>query len=128
MTDAGHRVGDRPRRGAGGDLGNEAEGYLLWRARIAEAEQRAREFTGAMDWLTTSQRDEIERHYVEDSLRRARQDLERVAARCVSLRGEYERRYRGLRVRCVGWALAAGGGVALVATAAAVSVSVSLGR
>ncbi|MEU0968612.1 cytochrome C oxidase subunit I [Streptomyces sp. NPDC005917] len=122
MTDARHRVGGRPQRGTGQDLGNEVEGYLLWRARIAEAEQRARDFTRGMDWLTTSQREEVERHYVDDSLRHARQDLERIAARCVSLRGEYERRYRGLRARWVGWALAVCGGVAFLAAA------VSLGR
>ncbi|MFE4966479.1 cytochrome C oxidase subunit I [Streptomyces sp. NPDC056660] len=122
MTDAGHRVGGRPQQGSDGDLANEVEGYLLWQARIAEAEQRAREFTGRLDWLTTTQRDEVERHYVEDSLKRARQDLERIAARCVSLRGEYERRYRGLRARCAGWALAVCTGVAFLAAA------VSLGR
>ncbi|MEU9972417.1 cytochrome C oxidase subunit I [Streptomyces sp. NPDC051014] len=122
MTDAGHRVGGGPRRGTGQDLGNQVEGYLLWRARITEAEQRAREFTRRMDWLTTSQRDEIERHYVDDSLRRARQDLERIAARAVSLRGEYERRYRALRARCAGWTLAVCGGAAFLAAA------VSLGR
>ncbi|MGW3127623.1 cytochrome C oxidase subunit I [Streptomyces sp. NPDC001123] len=124
MTDAGRRTGGGHPPGADGDLANQAEGYLLWRARVAEAEQRAREFTGRMDWLTTGQRDEVERHYVDDSLRRARQDLERIAARCVSLRDEYERRYRGLRARCVGWAVAVCGGVAFLATAVtAVSVS-----
>ena len=122
MTDAEHQVGDRPQQGADGDLADEVAGYLLWQARIAEAERRAREFTGRMDWLTTSQRDEVERHYVEDSLRQARQDLERIAARCVSLRGEYERRYRTLRTRCAGWALAVCGSAAFLAAA------VSLGR
>ncbi|MEU2338415.1 cytochrome C oxidase subunit I [Streptomyces sp. NPDC006654] len=112
MTDAGHRVGTP---GADGDLAHQAEGYLLWQARIAEAEQRAREFTERLDWLTTSQRDEVERHHAEDSLRRARQDLERVAARCRSLRGEYERRYRSLRVRCVGWTVAVCAGAVLLA-------------
>ncbi|MEU9342913.1 cytochrome C oxidase subunit I [Streptomyces sp. NPDC048278] len=128
MTDPGHRVGGGPRPGGGRDLGNEVEGYLLWRARITEAEQRAREFTGRMEWLTTGQRDEVERHYVDDSLRRARQDLERIAARCVSLRDEYERRYRALRARCVGWAVAVCGGVALVATAVSAVTVVSVGR
>ncbi|MEU5310910.1 cytochrome C oxidase subunit I [Streptomyces sp. NPDC021562] len=117
MTDAGHRVGAP---GADGDLANQAEGFLLWQARIAEAEQRAREFTERLDWLTTSQRDEVERHHVEDSLRRARQDLERVAARCRSLRGEYERRYRSLRVRCVGWTVAVCAGAVLLAAVALV--------
>lgn len=95
-----------PRPGTGGDLGNEVEGYLLWQARIAEAEQRAREFTGHLEWLTTAQREDVERRYVSDSLQRARTDLERVAARCVSLRAEYEQRYRVLRRRCVATLLA----------------------
>ncbi|MGW4568438.1 cytochrome C oxidase subunit I, partial [Streptomyces sp. NPDC004561] len=81
------------KQGAGGGLANEVEGYLLWQARVAEAEQRAREFVRPMDWLTTAQRTEIEQHYVAESLRRAQQDLERIAARCVSLRAEYEQRY-----------------------------------
>ncbi|MBX7552864.1 cytochrome C oxidase subunit I [Streptomyces sp. NPDC004232] len=87
--------------GADGTLANQVEGYLLWQARIAEAEQRAREFTGPLDWLTTAQREEIERRYTADSLRRARADLERVAARCRSLRTEYEHRYAELRRRCL---------------------------
>ncbi|WP_406433077.1 cytochrome C oxidase subunit I [Streptomyces sp. NBC_00631] len=115
MTDAGRRVRGGHSPGADGDLVNKAEGYLLWQARISEAEQRAREFAARMDWLTTSQRAEVERHHVEDSLRRARQDLERVAARCRSLRGEYERRYRSLRLRCAGWTLATCAGVVLLA-------------
>ncbi|WP_251094227.1 cytochrome C oxidase subunit I [Streptomyces sp. Caat 7-52] len=100
----------------GGSLGNEVEGYLLWQARVAEAERRAREFCDELDWLTTAQREEIERRYVADSLRRARADLERVAARCVSLRAEYEHRYEVLRRRCVGVALAVCAGFTTVAT------------
>jgi hypothetical protein len=100
----------------GGDLGNEVEGYLLWQARIAEAERRAREFADTLDWLTTAQREEIERRYAADSLRRARADLERVAARCVSLRAEYEHRYEVLRRRCVGVVLAVCAGFTTVAT------------
>ncbi|GAA3796683.1 cytochrome C oxidase subunit I [Streptomyces chiangmaiensis] len=87
-------------------IGNEAEGYLLWQVRVADAEQRAREFVRVMDWLTTSQRAEIEQRYVSDSLQRARNDLERTRARCLALRDEYEDRYRGLRRRCVGLTLA----------------------
>ncbi|MFI0810693.1 cytochrome C oxidase subunit I [Streptomyces echinatus] len=106
------------RQGAGpdGDLGNEVEGYLLWQARVAEAERRAREFSGTLDWLTTAQREEIERRYTADSLRRARADLERIAARCVSLRAEYEHRYQVLRRRCVGVALAVCAGFTTLAT------------
>ncbi|MEU1006864.1 cytochrome C oxidase subunit I [Streptomyces sp. NPDC088810] len=102
--------------GAGGDLGNEVEGYLLWQARVAEAERRAREFTGPLEWLTTAQREQIEQRYVADSLQRARGDLERVAARCVSLRAEYEQRYRELRRRCVGIVLAVCAGCTTLAT------------
>lgn len=84
----GTGMGEMSRQDAvGARLGNEAEGYLLWQATIAVAEERAREFVRPMDWLTTSQRVEIERHYVTDSLQRARQDLERIAARCVATRG-----------------------------------------
>ncbi|MEV5957107.1 cytochrome C oxidase subunit I [Streptomyces sp. NPDC051987] len=115
MTGAGRRGGGGHPPGAGGNLADQAEGYLLWQARIAEAERRAREFTARMDWLTTAQRDEVERHHVEDTLRRARQDLERVAARCRSLRAEYEQRYRSLRLRCMGWSVAAWAGLVLVA-------------
>ncbi|MCC5477072.1 cytochrome C oxidase subunit I [Streptomyces barringtoniae] len=95
-----------PRQGADDALANEVEGYLLWQARIAEAEQRAREFTGPLEWLTTAQREEIEHRYVADSLARSRTDLERIAARCRSLRAEYEHRYQELRRRCVALTLA----------------------
>lgn len=93
------------RPGPEGELGNAVDGYLLWRARVTEAEQRAREFVRPMDWLTTSQQAEIERYYVADALKRARKDLERIAARCLDLRAEYEHRYQTLRRRCVGLAL-----------------------
>ncbi|MFF4139737.1 cytochrome C oxidase subunit I [Streptomyces mirabilis] len=96
-------------------LGDQVEGYLLWQAMITAAEQRAREFVQPMEWLTTAQRTEIEQQYVSDSLHHAQKDLERIAARCLSLRGEYERRYRSLRLRCVGWALAACAGFTSVA-------------
>ncbi|MFF8942116.1 cytochrome C oxidase subunit I [Streptomyces sp. NPDC014864] len=100
MTDAGGR------RGAGdaalaAETVNQVEGYLLWQARVAEAEQRARSFTEPLHWLTGAQRDEVERHYVRECLSRARADLQRVADRSRSLRAEYEKRYRQLRARCL---------------------------
>ncbi|WP_234437116.1 cytochrome C oxidase subunit I [Streptomyces maremycinicus] len=110
-----------PERGAAGELGNMVEGYLLWQARVAEAEQRAQEFVRPMEWLTTSQRAEIECHYVADSLRRTRRDLERIAARSRSLRTEYEHRYQQLRRRCLGLALTAN---AVLLTAMATLLSV----
>ncbi|WEO96330.1 cytochrome C oxidase subunit I [Streptomyces sp. FXJ1.172] len=102
--------------GAEGALANQVEGYLLWRARIAEAEQRARDFTRPMDWLTTAQREEIERRHIADGLSRARADLERVAARCTSLRAEYEHRYAELKRRCLAVTLAVCAGCTAVAT------------
>lgn len=80
---------------------NQVEGYLLWQARISEAEQRAHDFTEPFDWLTTSQRAEIERRYVSDCLARSRSDIRRLSQRALSLRGEYEKRYRELRARWV---------------------------
>ncbi|GGJ65988.1 cytochrome C oxidase subunit I [Streptomyces brasiliensis] len=104
------------RKAEGVGLGDEAEGYLLWQATIMVAEQRAREFVRPMEWLTTAQRTAIEEQYVSDSLHHAQKDLERIAARCLSLRGEYEQRYRRLRLRCVGWVLAACAGFTSVVT------------
>jgi len=105
-------VSEPAKRGTDAGLANEVEGYLLWRARVTEAEQRAREFTSPLEWLTTSQRAEIEQRYVTDSLQRAQKDLERVAARCTSLRAQYECRYQRLRRRCVGLTLAVYAGFA----------------
>src|SRR4051812_32343585 len=92
-------------------LGNEVEGFLLWQARVTDAERRARDFTLAMDWLTSSQRADIEQRYVAESLKRARTDIERIAARCLSLRAEYESRYQALRSRCVAWTVTFGAGI-----------------
>jgi hypothetical protein len=98
MTGAAGHPGEEPIKAA--DLVNQVEGYLLWQARVAEAEQRARAFTEPLQWLTTAQREEIEQHYVRECLLRARADLQRVAERCRALRAEYEERYRQLRARC----------------------------
>lgn len=107
------------RQGATGTgLGDEVEGYLLWQATIATAEERARAFVQPMEWLTTSQRADVEQRYVADSLHHAQRDLERIVARCRSLRGEYERRYRELRLRLVGCVVAVGACLTSVAAAA----------
>ncbi|MFE9172213.1 cytochrome C oxidase subunit I [Streptomyces kebangsaanensis] len=101
---------------------NQVEGYLLWQARVAEAERRARAFTEPMQWLTTAQREEIEEHYVRDCLLRARADLQRVADRCRALRGEYEERYRQLRARCLTLVLAV---LAVLAAAGILALAVA---
>lgn len=90
-----------PAHDEGPGLVNQVEGYLLWQARVAEAEDRARAFTAPLEWLTTAQRTEIENRYTGDCLARARGDLQRIARRITAIRQEYEERYRQLRVRCV---------------------------
>ncbi|WP_112466522.1 cytochrome C oxidase subunit I [Streptomyces triticisoli] len=105
MTGAADRPDGKPVKST--EVVNQVEGYLLWQARVAEAERRARAFTEPMQWLTTAQREEIEEHYVRDCLVRARADLQRIADRCRALRGEYEERYRQLRARCLAFVLTA---------------------
>lgn len=77
------------------------EGYLLWNAEIERARRHARRFTDELPWLTTAQREDVERVYVVDRAEASRVMLVRVRARAAELRGEYGRRYRTLRARCV---------------------------
>lgn len=79
----------------------QVEGYLLWNAELEEARRRAVSFTDALPWLTTAQREDVERVYTEDRLALSRAMLVRVSARAVELRGEYQDRYSRLRTRCV---------------------------
>ncbi|MFF5896763.1 hypothetical protein ACFY8O_12645 [Streptomyces argenteolus] len=79
----------------------QVEGYLLWNAEVAEARRHARLFTDAMPWLTTAQREEVERVYVTDRVALSKEMLTRIAARAVELREEYSARYDRLRARCV---------------------------
>ncbi|MER5554796.1 hypothetical protein ABT001_24510 [Streptomyces sp. NPDC002793] len=79
----------------------QVEGYLLWNAEVEEARRRARLFTDALPWLTTAQREDVERVYVADRVEACRETLTRIAGRAVELRGEYTARYDRLRRRCV---------------------------
>ncbi|MEU4037749.1 cytochrome C oxidase subunit I [Streptomyces collinus] len=115
-SEPGPQKAGPPHPSAGEELSNQVEGYLLWQARITESEQRAREFTAPLDWLTTSQRVAIEQAYAADSLQRARADLEHIAARCTQLRAEYEHRYRQLRRHCFAWTLTVGTALTTVTT------------
>lgn len=83
------------------------EGYLLWNAEIAQARRRARRFTDELPWLTTAQREDVERVYTADRAAASRAMLVRVSARAAELRGEYSERYRRLRARCVAAAVLA---------------------
>ncbi|MEV2245595.1 hypothetical protein [Streptomyces sp. NPDC049970] len=79
----------------------QVEGYLLWNAEVEEAGRQARSFTEALPWLTTAQREDVERVYVTYRMAVCRQTLTKIADRAVELRGEYTARYDRLRVRCV---------------------------
>jgi hypothetical protein len=79
----------------------QVEGYLLWNAEVAEARRQARHFADALPWLTTAQREDVERVYVTDRMAVSRETLTRIAGRAVELRGEYTARYDRLRSRCV---------------------------
>ncbi|MFF3394083.1 hypothetical protein ACFYW1_24505 [Streptomyces sp. NPDC002669] len=95
------------------------QGYLLWSAEVEEARRRAARFTDGLPWLTTAQREDVERAYTADRLAAARAALTRIATRSTALRGEYEARYRRLRKRCVATGVvlvgAAGGACAALA-------------
>ncbi|MBL1098670.1 hypothetical protein [Streptomyces coffeae] len=96
---------------------NRIEGYLLLHRERDTARERARRFTGRMEWLTSAQRAEVERLYVQDQLTVTEQNLRQVAQRCEELRAEYQEVYRALRHRLlVGWLL--GGLVLLLAVTA----------
>ncbi|WP_326701471.1 hypothetical protein OG909_31640 [Streptomyces sp. NBC_01754] len=79
----------------------QVEGYLLWNAEVEEARRRAGRFTEQLPWLTTAQREDVERVYVRDRVELCRESLTRIADRAVELRGEYTERYERLRARWV---------------------------
>ncbi|MEV6162640.1 hypothetical protein AB0L71_12080 [Streptomyces sp. NPDC052052] len=77
------------------------EGHLLWNAEVEEARREARCFTDALPWLTTAQREDVERVYTADRVAVSRAVLRRICARAAELRTEYDARYRSLRARGV---------------------------
>ncbi|MGW8375490.1 hypothetical protein [Streptomyces sp. ODS28] len=76
------------------------EGYLLWNAEVAEAHRQARDFADRLPWLTSTQREEVERVYADDRITVSRGVLTRIAGRAGELRSEYSAAYRQLRLRC----------------------------
>ncbi|MGC5345551.1 hypothetical protein [Streptomyces sp. DT171] len=106
------RPDDDPVRGLA-----QLEGHLLWNAELTDARVRADRFTEALPWLTTAQREDVERVYVADRVAASRATLIRIRARAVELRGEYEERYRRLRARCVMGAVLAVGAASGTCTA-----------
>jgi hypothetical protein len=77
------------------------EGYLLWSAEVAEARRHADRFTEQLPWLTTAQREDVERVYTAERLAASRAMLVRISSRAITLRAEYSERYRRLKTRCV---------------------------
>jgi len=76
------------------------EGHLLWAAEVENARRQARRFTEQLPWLTTAQREDVERVYAADRLRVSQETIRRICGRIAELRTEYEDRYRLLRSRC----------------------------
>ncbi|MEV7872675.1 hypothetical protein AB0P17_42760 [Streptomyces sp. NPDC088124] len=85
------------------------EGYLLWSAEVETIRRQAARFTEQLPWLTTAQREDVERVYTHDRAAASRAVLERISDRACELRGEYGERYRRLRTRCVAAAVLAVG-------------------
>ncbi|WP_432055286.1 hypothetical protein [Streptomyces sp. bgisy022] len=96
------------------------EGHLLWAAELEDARRRAAAFAEQLPWLTTAQREDVERVYAAERVEASRAYLLRIRDRVAGLRVEYEERYRRLRTRCVAAALvAAASGVGTAAVALA---------
>ncbi|PCG87329.1 hypothetical protein CIB93_04020 [Streptomyces sp. WZ.A104] len=77
------------------------EGFLLWNAEVEGARRQARRFTDQLPWLTTAQREDVERVYVTERVDASRESLTRIRDRADELREEYSERYARLRTRCV---------------------------
>ncbi|MFD9007438.1 hypothetical protein ACFV0T_42070 [Streptomyces sp. NPDC059582] len=87
---------------------NEIEGHLLLAAAHEEARTAAARFTARLDWLTSGQREDAERHFEAEYLALARGSWQRTAERAAQLRSEYEQAYRGLRSRLLACCLLGG--------------------
>ncbi|GAA2295115.1 hypothetical protein OKJ48_11135 [Streptomyces kunmingensis] len=78
------------------------EGYLLWTSKLDETRAQAEGFTQRLPWLTTAQREEVERVFTEERLAFHQAALVQLAERARELRGEYNERYARLKARCLG--------------------------
>ncbi|WP_328464982.1 hypothetical protein [Streptomyces sp. NBC_00448] len=77
------------------------EGYLMGHAEVERARSQARSFTDQLPWLTTAQREEVERVYVVERTAAAHAMFQRICDRAAELRAEYAERYLRLKARCV---------------------------
>ncbi|WP_228994850.1 hypothetical protein [Streptomyces sp. DH8] len=95
------------------------EGFLLWSAEVEQARRQARRFTEQLPWLTTAQREDVERVFIVERVTAARETLSRIRDRADELREEYTGRYARLRARCVAVSAGAVGAAACLGTALA---------
>ncbi|MFB7463171.1 cytochrome C oxidase subunit I [Streptomyces sp. NPDC056224] len=92
------------------------DGYLYWQNELTRAHREAVAFCDQLTWLTTNERQELERLYAGTRIETAKATTRHLAHRCTQLRAEYEDRYRTLRLRTFALALA------VIATTAACPV------
>ncbi|WP_228926588.1 hypothetical protein [Streptomyces sp. DH7] len=93
------------------------EGFLLWNAEVERARRQARRFTDRLPWLTTAQREDVERVFVAERVAASRESLTRIRDRADELREEYTGRYARLRARCVAVSAGAVGAATCLGTA-----------
>ncbi len=92
------------------------EGHLRAHSVRRRARQDAKAFTDRLPWLTDSQQEEIARHYVDQRIAQAREDLLLVVNRCTELEAAYRQRYDELRGRLLRRTVAAFCGVTALLT------------
>ncbi|ROV64354.1 hypothetical protein [Streptomyces globisporus] len=98
------------------------EGFLLWNAEVERARRQARRFTDQLPWLTTAQREDVERVFITERFAVSRESLTRIRDRAEELREEYTGRYARLRARCVAVSVGAVGAVACLGTAVSLAI------
>ncbi|MFJ6940437.1 hypothetical protein [Streptomyces sp. NPDC101132] len=92
------------------------EGYLMSQAALHDARLAGDAFARDLTWLGPHEQAEVSRRFADHHLALRREMLHTVIARARELRAEYSRRYRLLRRRTLGLALA---GVAVLVTTTA---------
>ncbi|WTW92142.1 GA module-containing protein [Streptomycetaceae bacterium NBC_01309] len=82
------------------------DGYLYWQGQLSAARQHAEQTADQLPWLTTAQHEDLVRVLSSAYTDLARTTVLQITDRAADLRGEYEDRYRALRVRLtVGFAV-----------------------
>ncbi|MBK3558707.1 hypothetical protein JHN55_19690 [Streptomyces sp. MBT56] len=98
------------------------EGFLLWNAEVERARRQARRFTDQLPWLTTAQREDVERVFITERVAVSRESLTRIRDRAEELREEYTGRYARLRARCVAVSVGAVAAVTCLGTAVTLAI------